>query len=96
MEKWGGEGKSGAKAQFRPTIDLAASFFHSLSLERTPPRRDFMIAALQRRRSARSRYAENESPLISRNKKCQVGKVMSCVSLNVVFGPSAEDSLASM
>ena len=40
MEKWGGEGKNGAKAQFRPTINLTAGFFHSLSLQRTQPQRE--------------------------------------------------------
>jgi len=44
MEKWGGEGKSGAKAQFRPTINLAASFFHSLSQEPTWPAQCLALA----------------------------------------------------
>jgi hypothetical protein len=39
VEKWGGEGKSGERAQFRPTINLVATFFHSLSLQRTRPAR---------------------------------------------------------
>ena len=38
-----------------PTINLSADSFLSLSLERTPPRRDLMMEVALRRRSARDR-----------------------------------------
>ena len=35
IDKWDGDGKRGAQPQFRPTINLSASLFHSLSQEQT-------------------------------------------------------------
>jgi len=44
-----------ANSQVRPTINLSADFFLSLSLERTQPQRDFMNDVAKLRRSARGR-----------------------------------------
>jgi len=57
-ETWDGAAKRRVNWGIRPTINLSTGFFHSLSLERTQPQRDFMYDVAVLRRSARGRYAE--------------------------------------
>ena len=52
---WDSDAKKARVVGIRPTINLSAGVFHSLSLERTQPQRDFMYDVAELRRSARGR-----------------------------------------